>query len=186
MLYYIRHGSTDWNEFKNEKGEITPKCQGRADIPLNENGRTQARVLAEKLKNVKFDKVYCSPLSRTKETCEIVLGGLDGVIFDNRILERDFGEFEGLTRYEFNFEAFTNDDDSKINYVKAEKVGDVKARLFDLLEELKQTPNQNVLIVSHGGIGCLFKAYFDGMPENGDYFPLIIKNGEVVMRDFNK
>ena len=59
MIYFVRHGSTDWNENLNEKGLKDPKCQGRADLDLNEKGILQAKQLAEQLKNVKFAKNQC-------------------------------------------------------------------------------------------------------------------------------
>ena len=49
MIYFVRHGSTNWNDYINENGIKDPKLQGRADIPLNEKGIGQALVLAESL-----------------------------------------------------------------------------------------------------------------------------------------
>ena len=42
MLYFVRHGSTDWNENKDVNGNKDPKCQGRIDLPLNDTGIQQA------------------------------------------------------------------------------------------------------------------------------------------------
>ena len=79
-LYVVRHGETDWN--------VEPmKFQGISDTPLNDNGREQANALAEQLKDIKFDAVYCSPLVRARETCEIILNNNehDGkIIFDKK------------------------------------------------------------------------------------------------------
>lgn len=55
-LYLVRHGQTDFN-----KGDLT---QGSSDIPLNETGKEQARKLAERVKNMRFDAYYVSPLTR--------------------------------------------------------------------------------------------------------------------------
>ena len=58
-LILIRHGETDWNRIG--------RCQGVADIVLNENGKRQARELAESLKNHDISAVYSSNLKeRTK------------------------------------------------------------------------------------------------------------------------
>ena len=46
MLYFIRHGSTSWNENVDENGNKKPKCQGLANIPLNEKGKSQAEELS--------------------------------------------------------------------------------------------------------------------------------------------
>jgi GTP-binding protein Era len=53
-----------------------------------------------------------------------------------------------------------------------------------LLDELKKENYKNVLLVSHGGVGCLFRSYFEGSPENGDYSKLLIPNGKPLIRDF--
>ena len=66
-LYMVRHGETDWNKAK--------KVQGRADIPLNAYGRELAEKTAEGLRGIPFDLAYTSPLSRAKETAQIVLQG---------------------------------------------------------------------------------------------------------------
>lgn len=182
MIYFVRHGLTDWNEYVDETGKINPKCQGRTNIPLNKNGIAQAKALKEQLSGIKFDKVFCSPLDRTKQTCEIILGSLDGVVIENRLIERDFGEFEGLTRTQFKFVEFCSDKTK--TYERAESITDVENRVFELLNELKQNPNENVLLVSHGGVGCVFASYFDGVPEDGDYSKLIIPNGKPLIKSF--
>ncbi len=52
--------------------------------------------------------IHASRLIRTKETLAIAYDGDAPIIYDNRIIERDFGEFEGLTRSEFDFNGFWN------------------------------------------------------------------------------
>ncbi len=64
-LLFVRHGETEWNR----KGQF----QGQIDIPLNENGKEQARKAAEFLKDVQIDFAFSSPLLRPKETAEIIL-----------------------------------------------------------------------------------------------------------------
>ena len=64
-LYLIRHGETDYNKMKRNQGQI--------DIPLNEYGRELARKTREGLAEVPFDLCLCSPLSRARETAEIIL-----------------------------------------------------------------------------------------------------------------
>jgi len=88
-IYIIRHGQTDWNK--------AGKLQGGTDVPLNDNGREMARVLSEAIKDVKFDRMYCSPLCRAKETAEIVKGSREvELIVDKRIHEISFGVCEGV------------------------------------------------------------------------------------------
>ncbi len=89
-LALIRHGTTAWNASR--------RFQGRSDIPLSDEGRAQARLLAERLRGERFDAIYSSDLSRALETARIVAEphGL-AVRGDARLREFDFGAWEGLT-----------------------------------------------------------------------------------------
>lgn len=87
-LYIVRHGETDWNKER--------KIQGQGDIPLNEFGRHLARETAKGLKEVPFDVCLTSPLSRAKETAQIILEGRDvPIIEEPALMEMAFGEYEG-------------------------------------------------------------------------------------------
>lgn len=184
MIYFVRHGSTDWNENKDANGNKDPKCQGRVDLKLNRTGIDQALTTAETLKGKHFDRVICSPLIRAKQTCDLIYHGNKPVEIDERIIERDFGEFEGKTRGEFDFKGFWNINSNQ-NFEKAENIFDVERRVFSLLDELKETPNADVLIVSHGGVGCVLITYFKGIPEDGNYLSFEIPNGKPLILDFN-
>ena len=67
-IYMIRHGQTDWN--------LAGKIQGKTDVPLNEEGRAQARFLAEAMKSRPAVKVFTSPLKRARETARVVAEAL--------------------------------------------------------------------------------------------------------------
>lgn len=97
-LFLVRHGQTDWN--------AEARFQGQRDIALNDHGRGQAFGNGEKLASLlggnaaSYDFV-ASPLSRTRETMEIVRDamGLDAKAYrtDDRLVEICFGDWEGLT-----------------------------------------------------------------------------------------
>ena len=87
-IYFVRHGQTDYN--------LKEIIQGASDIELNETGIKQAYQTKEKLKDIKFDKIYSSPLKRAKKTAEII--GEDRKItveVDDRLKEISFGINEG-------------------------------------------------------------------------------------------
>lgn len=87
-LYVIRHGQTDWNVMK--------KMQGSVDIELNEIGIKQAYITKENLDSISIDVIFCSPLKRAKQTAEIINKGRNlEIIYDERLRERNYGEFEG-------------------------------------------------------------------------------------------
>ncbi len=100
-LYYVRHGLTDWN--------IAGRLQGHRDVPLNQSGRAQAvhcshvlrDLLAREERSVSQYDYVSSPLSRARETMEIMRAALGiapvGYGLDARLTEISFGEWEGLT-----------------------------------------------------------------------------------------
>lgn len=87
-LLLMRHGQTEWNQ--------AMRTQGRTDIPLDETGRMQAMLAAERLKGARLDAVYTSPLLRARQTAEAIAipHGLS-VIPHPLLVERDFGIWEG-------------------------------------------------------------------------------------------
>ena len=83
-LYYLRHGLTDWNA-KNV-------MQGRIDIPLNDEGKEEARKAKAEVDAIPLSLAVVSPLTRTRETAAILLEGRDvEIVYDERILEQYFG-----------------------------------------------------------------------------------------------
>ena len=90
MFFVLRHGQTDWN--------LQARLQGSTDIPLNDTGREQARHAGGVLKAHGLTQIVASPLSRALETARIVgeALGLEPSV-DARLIERNFGLFEGMT-----------------------------------------------------------------------------------------
>jgi broad specificity phosphatase PhoE len=90
-IYLVRHGDTAWS------GER--RLAGRTDLPLTEQGERNAVQLGERLKSVHFDRVIVSPLLRARQTAE--LAGFAGMaVVDPRMIEMNFGEYDGKTRDE--------------------------------------------------------------------------------------
>ena len=89
----IRHTSTDWN--------LAHRIQGRVSTGLNEQGRNEAKKLAEKLAKLNISKIVCSDLTRARQTAEIINEKLNLPIhFEKGLRECSFGELEGMTREE--------------------------------------------------------------------------------------
>lgn len=87
-LYVVRHGQTEWN--------IMKKMQGSVDIPLNEKGIEQAYITKKNLENISIDIIFCSPLKRAMQTAEVINQDRNlEIIYDERLRERNYGEFEG-------------------------------------------------------------------------------------------
>ena len=160
-IYFIRHGETDWNK----EGRL----QGRANIPLNENGRRVAELTREGLKQVKFDAAFTSPLIRARETAEIILEGRGIEIQDeDRIIEVAFGEYEGAKKNEAdeNIERFFHKPECYKAENGAESIETLFAREKEFLNELfqsKKHQDSTILVSTHGaalsGIICVLKGY---------------------------
>ena len=149
QITLLRHGEST--------GNAESRWQGQADFPLNDTGRAQARALAERWKseNMKFDFVISSPLGRAKETAEIIASCLDlKVEFDPLWLERDNGEFAGLTAHEvrqnFQHPAFSTPYDPV--GVDGEGDWELFLRAGQALHSLLKREPARYLIVSHGGL----------------------------------
>lgn len=147
-LYLVRHGQTDWN--------IKKQSQGVADIELNATGIAQAEELAQEIqrRGLKFDFIYSSPLRRAKKTAEIITGNRKDIIFDDRLIERDYGELEGKV---VDWGALGVDDLSirqNTNIYNIEPIRTVLSRAESFLADLKSRythqPDAQILIVAHG------------------------------------
>jgi probable phosphoglycerate mutase len=101
ILYFVRHGETDWNREK--------RLQGQHDIPLNALGRTQAAhcgglmrdLLTRNGRSIADYDYVSSPLGRARETMELMRGvmELEPSLYrtDARLMEMSFGRWEGFT-----------------------------------------------------------------------------------------
>jgi len=92
-LWLARHGETEWSR----SGRHT----GRTDVPLTANGERQARALGERLRGVEFALVLASPLERARRTAELAGFGA-ALVFDEDLMEVDYGEYEGRTTAEIH------------------------------------------------------------------------------------
>ncbi len=86
-LWLVRHGETEWSR----DGRHT----STTDLPLTAEGERIARLLEERLRDVKFDLVLTSPRERARRTAE--LAGFPDAETDPDLAEWDYGDFEGIT-----------------------------------------------------------------------------------------
>ncbi|RXK37272.1 hypothetical protein M231_05414 [Tremella mesenterica] len=89
LLYLVRHGKTDFNN----DGLV----QGQLDVPLNEEGRGQAKRLAESLRMVPVREIWTSDLKRAEETARAVweFHPRASLNFDPRLRGRSYGALQG-------------------------------------------------------------------------------------------
>ena len=145
MIYFVRHGQTDFN--------LQSRIQGQLEVPLNEVGISQAREIGESLKEVKFDKIYCSPLARTRQTAEIINEYHNiPIIYDDRLKEYCAGSRQGECFLEWKTQEQPDLWDNETQKAcGAETFEEFQTRVLSFYREL-ETTKERVLIVSHGGV----------------------------------
>ncbi len=141
MIYIVRHGQTNMNHRK--------VLQGRSDVPLNEIGIGQARAAAEELTDIRFDRVYTSPLIRAIQTAKIIVPYVEPVM-DERLIEMDYGPYEGcdLTQLPPEIIIFFSDFVHNPAPNGMEQLSSVVARVGSFLEELRKVEG-NILLSVH-------------------------------------
>jgi probable phosphoglycerate mutase len=151
-IYLVRHGETEWNK--------EGKFQGCTDIRLSQEGIVQAGLLKEVFDN-NFDYVYTSPLSRAKQTAEILCQDHDKVkpVVIEDLREINFGAWEGLTihqireQYPEEYHTWRNDE------IHGNLVGgdltlrSAGTRAKDAILSLAEIhAGKKLVFVAHGGI----------------------------------
>lgn len=192
IAYFIRHGETDYNK--------QSLIQGKSNIPLNETGLSQAETAAEyfREKNIKFDKVYASPLIRAHKTASIVSGfDMADIKTDARVKELDFGAAEGMNYRKVPKKVhnlFTNPTEFEAAE-GGETIDELKARCRSFLDELAKLPEyepetETILIASHGAalrglLSCIDKCPLEKFWKKGLWNCCVVKthleDGEWVL-----
>ncbi len=152
-LYLVRHGQTAWS--------LTGQHTGRTDIPLTEQGEEDARKLADRLRAVKFNRVFTSPLQRARRTCE--LAGLGEVAeVEPDLMEWDYGDYEGQRPIEIR-KARPDWNVFRDGGPGGESAAEVSERADRLIARLR-TLDGNIALFSHGHFGRVTAARWIGLP----------------------
>ena len=175
MIYLVRQGETDWNLFK--------KANGVTDTFLNQTGIAQAKLQAENLRSVNFDACFCSPQTRARQTCEIIYKG--PIVFDDRLVEINCGEFEGKDEtadmMKLFWQAIQTGD------MGTESWKEFTKRNCDFCDTVvKDYKEKNVLIVTHSVNARAINYYFNGKPKDYDFFISVVKNGGLLTLENSK
>lgn len=170
-LYIVRHGETGYNKMG--------LLQGRTDIPLNQNGISQAEILKQKFENIPFDIVISSPLVRAIKTASIIAPHKP-IYIDPRLEERGLGEYEGKPSKIYDKELY-HQYYKNCTLKSVEGICELIERIHKFILELKQTyQDKTILLVTHGGWinGLLY--CFEPIPEDGNLKRVNLKNGEFL------
>ena len=144
-LVLLRHGETEWSK----SGQHT----GVTDLPLLPEGEEAAKRVAKLLEGWRFEKVIVSPLQRARRTAE--LAGLTEYTIDPRLVEWDYGGYEGLTTKEIRAQLgymWTVFADGVVpGDTPGETVEEVAARASAVLRNVMPIlEDGNVALVGHG------------------------------------
>lgn len=148
-LYLVRHGRTAWN--------LGRRTQGHADVPLDEEGLRQAERLTAILRGEGLRRLYVSPLQRAVQTAQPIAqaSGLE-MHLDDRLRERNWGDFQGLTardaalRYPEE-DAFLHAAPRTARPPGGESFEELCARVEDCLREIAAEDDSPAAVVCHGG-----------------------------------
>jgi len=148
-IIFLRHGEST--------GNAEARWQGQTDFPLTDKGRAQARALADRWLAEKrtFDVILSSPLSRAKETADIIAIALGVSVECDKIwMERNIGIIAGLTDAEVKRHFPEPDFFTPFDAIGLDGEGDweLYLRAGRALHGLLRRRPGKYLVVSHGGL----------------------------------
>jgi probable phosphoglycerate mutase len=195
VLYFARHGETDWNAEK--------RLQGQKDIPLNALGRTQGARCGVILRGLFAEQgvaahaldYVSSPLGRARNTMELIRTelGLKPAHYrmDDRLKEMSFGRWEGFTFPELQgkeAEALAAREADKWGYVLPE--GESYAQLEVRVRGWYETIERDTVVASHGGVCRVLMAHLGILPNDkastgniGQGVVYVFNGGELTIRE---
>ena len=182
MLYFVRHGETEWN--------VERRIQGQLDSKLTKNGIEKVKLLSEHLKQIEWETVYSSPLGRAYQTAQL-LSPTTEIIKDHRLMEMHLGDFEGVlwsemkekqrTLYEYYWR-----NPSQFKHPSSESFYDLKERVTDFLHEISEQHQEgNILIVTHGVVIQVLQLIINKLPLNDLWLTPIVNGATVTKVEIN-
>ncbi len=158
-LYIVRHGQTNCNK------EHKYNC--RLDEDINDVGIKQAMETSEKIKKLNLDLIICSPMKRTKHTCQIINVNNVPVVYDDRLMERIGGVLTNTKIDDYYFTDYYNYYSTNI-LEGLESLPELFNRVHSFIDEIKEKyKGNNILLVTHGAIARVIQFYFEPIPEDG-------------------
>ena len=162
-IYLFRHGTTS----DNAEGVFS----GWRDVALNQKGIRDAKIVALRLKDKKFDLAFQSDLLRSKQTLREVLKFHRNVkvITDVRLKERSYGDLQGKTHLEsvqkYGYKKYdTWHRGYDVRLPRGESLKDVEERVLKFIKELLKIIKDekvDVAISAHGNSMRAFRRYFE-------------------------
>lgn len=177
VFYLVRHG-----DLNNPEKLLTCRMEPPF-IELDENGRAQMAKAADFLFNKDIDRIYYSPLLRTKQSAAIINEKLKIRSFfeDRRLIEVDLGFLHGHPQEDLLQGTRYKKDPFDYGYESVLHAGE---RVLELIDELIGSSSENFVLVSHRDVilGTIMK--MENKTKQEDFFSLDIKRGEIYRAIF--
>jgi broad specificity phosphatase PhoE len=178
-LLLVRHGETDWNR-------EPARCQGWAEIGLNETGRSQARAIGRALATRGVELIVTSHLLRARETAALIreeLGGEPPLVVDPRLAETHRGEWETQLFKEIVAEEPETwrryrEHPESFRFPAGESLIEQQRRVLAALRDAARD-GRTALLVTHGGSIRVARCFLDGRDLTA-YHELASSNGDVA------
>ncbi|MDR2119580.1 MAG: alpha-ribazole phosphatase [Tannerella sp.] len=151
-IYLIRHTSVNVSE---------GICYGQTDVPLKDTFEKEAMLVKQNLRDISFDAIYTSPLSRCTKLADYC--GYPEAVRDERLKEISFGAWEMMSYsrimgYDPRLREWL-DDFLNVPATDGESVADLNVRVASFLDELRRKDYRRVCIFAHGGVLAGAKVY---------------------------
>jgi len=179
-LVLIRHGVTEWNKER--------RYCGYKDIGLSNEGKSQVKLLFNRLGRFRFDKVYCSNRKRAMQTARMLFKQAR-IIPDRGLREINFGVLEGLKheeimqKYADTYKKWLKDSFKK-NIPKAEPMNVFKKRVENtLLNIIRSNSGKTIAVVCHGGVIGMF---VNGILKSKNFWRCVPSPASVTMVEYEK
>ena len=165
-IVLVRHGESTWKGL----------WKGQGDPPLSDLGKTQARIVAERLRSEPMSALYTSDLRRAGETAEIIGGALDlQPQPEPRLRELDVGAWSGLTRdeiaerYPEQLRAWRKHEEVRPG--GGETFGEMRQRAVAALEEIVAAhTGETICLVTHHGVVHALRGHALGLELGAELF----------------
>jgi broad specificity phosphatase PhoE len=156
-IHLIRHGATEWS--------TVGRFAGVTDLPLLTDAEPSTLARRASLPLDSISSVFASPLQRARQTATLLLGSEEFHV-DDRLRERDYGDFEGLTTRQIR-EIHPGWNVWQDDVPNGEPMAALTARVDSFLAHLQQLQadgDGDILVVSHAHWIRLFTARWLGLP----------------------
>ena len=162
QIILVRHGQTPWN--------LDKIFRGSRDIPLNDQGREEARLAGEWLKGETIHAAYASPLSRARDTAHAIARHHNLAVADlPGLTDLCYGDWEGMPLGGGQGQVCralppVGNRAPTVRFPRGETLDEVRDRAMEAVEAVVQRhPDQVVLLAAHRAVNKVLIAAFIGL-----------------------